>query len=371
MNSIHMRRALTLAARARGRTSPNPMVGAVIVKSGKKISEGYHQKAGADHAEIAALKKAKGGAKGATMYVTLEQCNHFGKTPPCTEAIISAGIKKVIVATRDPNPLVAGKGMAKLKRAGIAVTAGDGRDEAKRLNEPYMKFITKKVPFVTVKAAISLDGKVAAASGNSAWISNEKSRKIVHEMRAEADVVMIGVNTLLKDDPRLTARLGKPVKQPARPARPERPVRLIVDTHLKTPVTAKIFRTNGGTVWIAAGPDAPKKKAEALTSKGALILRTGLTKNRINLRSLMTELARRGIVNVLLEGGGELFTSAIEQKIADKAAFFIAPILLGGGERYSIFHGKGVNKVSDALRLKNVTYKNIDDNVLVVGKAAY
>ncbi|MFQ5431567.1 MAG: bifunctional diaminohydroxyphosphoribosylaminopyrimidine deaminase/5-amino-6-(5-phosphoribosylamino)uracil reductase RibD [Nitrospinota bacterium] len=361
MNSIYMRRALTLAARARGRTSPNPMVGAVIVKTGKKISEGYHRKAGNDHAEIAALKKAEGRTRGATMYVTLEPCNHFGKTPPCTEAIISAGIKKVIAATRDPNPLVAGKGIAKLKRAGIAVTVGDSRNEAKRLNEPYIKFITKKVPFVTVKAAISLDGKIAAASGNSNWISNEKSRKTAHQMRAVADVVMVGVNTLLKDDPRLNVRLGKSKKHP---------VRLIVDTHLKTPVTAKIFRAKGGAVWIAAGPDAPKKKAEALNSKGALILHTGLTENRINLQRLMKELARRGIINVLLEGGGELLTSAIEQRIADRAAFFIAPILLGGGEKYSIFHGKNINRVSDALRLKDVTYKNIDDNVLVEGKVA-
>ena len=359
MNSIFMLRALRLAARAKGRTSPNPMVGALIIKSGKKISEGYHQKAGADHAEIAALKKAKGSAQGATMYVTLEPCNHFGKTPPCTEAIISAGIKKVFIATRDPNPLVAGKGIAKLKRAGIAVTIGDSQVEAKQLNEPYIKFITKKVPFVTIKAAISLDGKIAAASGNSTWISNKKSRERAHQMRAEADVVMIGVNTLLKDDPRLNVRLGKPIKHP---------VRLIVDTHLKTKTTAKIFRTKGGAVWIAAGKNAEEKKAKALTSKGALVLRIGLTKKRINLRSLMKELARHGIVNVLLEGGGKLLTSAIEQQIADRAAFFIAPILLGGGETYSIFHGKGINKVSDAFRITDVTYKNIEDNVLVMGK---
>ena len=362
MNSTFMRRALTLAARGKGHTSPNPLVGAVIVKSGKKVSEGYHQKAGSDHAEIVALKKIKGAAKGATMYVTLEPCNHFGKTPPCTQAIVLAGIKKVIIAIRDPNPLVAGKGIAKLKRAGLDVTVGDSQKEAKRLNEPYIKFITKKTPFVTIKAAISLDGKIAAASGNSTWISNKKSRKTAHEMRANADVVMIGVNTLLKDDPRLNVRLGKTVTHP---------IRLIVDTHLKTKITANIFRTKGGAVWIAAGPDAPKKKAEVLRSKGALILRTGLTKNRINLRSLMKELARRGIVNVLLEGGGELLTSAIEQRIADKAAFFVAPILLGGGDRYSIFHGKGVNKVSDGLRLKNVTYTNMDDNVLVEGEVAH
>ena len=365
MNSIYMRRALRLAARASGHTSPNPMVGALIVKSGKKISEGYHQKAGADHAEIVALKKAKGSARGSTMYVTLEPCNHFGKTSPCTDAIISAGIKKVIVATRDPNPIVAGKGIAKLKRAGIAVTVGDCQNDAKGLNEPYIKFITKKVPFVTIKAAISLDGKIAAASGNSTWISNKKSRERAHQMRAGADVVMIGVNTLLKDDPRLNVRQVRPVrlKKPVKQT-----VRLIVDTHLKTPTTAKIFRTKGGSVWIAAGKNASKKKAEALTSKGAIILRIGLTKNRINLRSLMKELARRGIVNVLLEGGGKLLTSAIQQRIADRGAFFIAPILLGGSEKYSIFHGKGINKVNDAFRLKNVTYKNIDDNVLVEGK---
>ena len=209
MSSRYMRRALELAARGIGSASPNPMVGAVIVKSGRVIAEGFHKKAGADHAEIAAFKKAKGRAKGATMYVTLEPCNHFGKTPPCTDAILSAGIKKVVVAARDPNPLVAGKGIAKLKRAGIAVTVGDSQKEANRLNEPYTKFVKKKMPFVTIKAAVSLDGKIAASAGDSAWISNEKSRKKVHEMRRDADLVMVGVNTLLKDDPRLNVRLAR------------------------------------------------------------------------------------------------------------------------------------------------------------------
>ena len=361
MSSRYMRRALELAARGIGTTSPNPMVGAVIVKSGRVIAEGFHKKAGADHAEIAAFKKAKGRAKGATMYVSLEPCSHFGKTPPCTDAILLAGIKKVVVAARDPNPLVAGKGIAKLKRAGIAVTVGDSQNEAKRLNEPYTKFVTKKMPFVTIKAAVSLDGKIAASAGHSAWISNEKSRKKVHEMRAEADVVMIGVNTLLKDDPRLNVRLARPVKQP---------IRLIVDTHLKTKVTAKIFRTKGGTVWIAAGPGASKKKADALVKKGGVVIRVGLLKNRVNLKLLMKELARRGIVNVLLEGGGELLTSAVEERLVDRAAFFYAPLLLGGDGAYCVYHGKGQKRVQNGVKLKEVTFEQFDDNILVQGEVA-
>jgi diaminohydroxyphosphoribosylaminopyrimidine deaminase/5-amino-6-(5-phosphoribosylamino)uracil reductase len=336
------------------------MVGAVIVKSGKTVAEGFHQKAGHDHAEIVALKKAKGRAKGAAMYVTLEPCNHFGNRPPCSEAIISAGIKKVFVAMRDPNPIVAGKGVRRLKKAGISVVVGDMQNDALKLNEPYIKFVTKKLPFVTIKAAMSLDGKIAAASGNSAWISNVKSRQKAHEMRAAADLVMVGINTLLKDDPRLNVRYGK--------SSGRMPVRLIVDTHLKTPAGAKIFRTKGGPVWIAAGPDAPKKKAAALSEKGAVILRVGLKKKRINLQKLMKELARRGIVNVLLEGGGELMTSVIEERLADRAAFFIAPILLGGNDRYSIFHGKGAGKVGGGVELKNVTFKTFDDNILVEGE---
>lgn len=364
MNSTHMRRALELAARGIGAASPNPVVGAVIIKSGKIIAEGFHKKAGGDHAEIAAIKKTKGRAKGATMYVTLEPCNHFGKTPPCTDAIILAGIKKVIVAARDPNPLVAGKGIAKLKRSGIAVTVGDGQKQAKRLNEPYTKFITKKMPFVTIKAAISLDGKIAASSGDSAWISNEKSRKKVHEIRAEADVIMIGVNTLLKDNPRLNVRL-------ARPMRPvKQPIRLIVDTHLKTPANAKIFRTKGGAVWIAAGPDASKKKAADLTKKGAVVLRVGLLKNRVNLKLLMKELARREIVNVLLEGGGELLTSAVEERLVDRAAFFYAPLLLGGDSTYCVYHGRGIKRVQNGVKLKKVTFKQFDDNILIQGEVA-
>ena len=364
MSSRYMRRALELAARGIGTTSPNPMVGAVIVKSGRVIAEGFHKKAGGDHAEIAALKKAKGNAKGATMYLSLEPCNHFGKTPPCTNAIVLAGIKKVVVATRDPNPLVAGKGMAKLKRAGIAVAVGDCQREAKRLNEPYTKFITKKVPFVTIKAAVSLDGKIAASSGKSAWISNEKSRKKVHEMRAEADVVMIGVNTLLKDNPRLNVRLARPV----RPVK--HPIRLIVDTHLKTKITSKIFRTKGGTVWIAAGPGASKKKAGDLTKKGGVVMRVGLLKNRVNLKLLMKELARRGIVTVLMEGGGELFTSAVEQRLVDRAAFFYAPLLLGGDSTYCVYHGRGTKRVQNGVRLKGVTFEQLDDNCLVQGEVA-
>lgn len=361
-----MLRALALAEKARGRTSPNPLVGAVLIKNGKIIAEGFHEKAGKDHAEIVALKKAKGNAKGATLYVTLEPCSHHGKTPPCADAVIGAGVTKVVIATQDPNPLVAGKGIARLKKAGITVMVGLLQKEAQQINEGWNKFITQNLPFVTLKAACSLDGKIAAEDGTSKWISNDLSRQKVHEMRATSDAVMVGVNTVLKDDPRLNVRLKK--KDGVR-----HPLRVIVDTNLETPPSAAVLHSFGGKVIIATASDN-SRRAKALEEEGATILRLPEKNKRVNLKELMAELGKRGVVNLLMEGGAELYTAALNEGIVDKLALFYAPILLGGG-RYSIFGGAGVKSIAGAIKVGNMTVtpigggqlSKINANLLVEG----
>ena len=352
MKSEIMLRALALAETARGRTSPNPLVGAVLIKNGKIVAEGFHEKAGKDHAEIVAMKKAKGNAKGATLYVTLEPCCHEGKTPPCADAIIGAGIAKVVVATPDPNPLVAGKGIARLKKAGITVMVGLLQKEARQLNEGWNKFITQKLPFVTLKAACSLDGKIAAEDGSSKWISNELSRQKVHEMRAAADAVMVGVNTVLKDDPRLNVRLPKKTGF-------THPLRVIVDTNLDTPPDAAALHSAGGKVLIATASDN-SRRVKALEEEGADVLRLPEKNKRVSLKELLVELGSRGVVNLMIEGGGELYTAALNEGIVDKLALFYAPVLIGGG-RYQVFGGAGVKTMADAIAIHNMTVTPIGD----------
>ncbi len=359
MDSRFMARALKLAVRAKGRTSPNPLVGAVIVKSGKKIAEGYHKKAGEKHAEIAALEKAGPQARGAEMYVTLEPCCHTGRTGPCTDAIIEAGIKKVFLAMRDPNPLVAGKGIARLKKAGIKVSEGVMREEAKEVNAAFAKFITGGLPYVTLKAACSLDGKIAAEGGESKWISNSHSRKLVHEMRSESDAILVGVNTLLRDNPRLNVRpVKKGVKQP---------IRVIVDTSLKSPPDARIFNSRGGGVIVATSRNASGKRAKALAKRGAEIIRLPERKGMVSLKALMKALAKRDIVTVLLEGGSTLYSEALSIGIVDRVAIFFAPLLIGGSDRFSIFRGKGVRILKKALKVDDITYRKLGDNLLIEG----
>ncbi len=347
MKPEFMVRALQLAEKARGRTSPNPMVGAVIVKGNKIIAEGHHEKAGGDHAEVAAIKKAKGAAKDSCLYVTLEPCCHHGRTPPCTDAIIKAGIKKVVVAMQDPNPLVSGQGMTRLKKAGITVLHGLLQNEAKKLNEAYYKFITQKTPFVTLKAAISLDGKIADSEGVSKWISNETSRQKAHEMRNINDAVMVGVNTVLKDDPRLNVRLDKKgVKQP---------LRVIVDSSLQTPPGARVLHSHGGEVLIATA-SGDEKKARELENEGATIIYVREKNKKVDLAELMRELGKRDVVSVLLEGGAAIFADALKEGVVDKVALFYAPIILGGASRYSITGDGSGSSLAKAMMLESVSF---------------
>ena len=318
-----MEYALALASKARGHTSPNPLVGAVIVRDGEIVGEGYHQKAGDAHAEIHALNQAKGLAEGATMYVTLEPCCHWGRTPPCTESVIRAKLADVLVAMKDPNPQVAGDGIRQLQEAGMRVQVGLCKAESQRLNEVFIKYITTKRPFVILKSATSLDGKIATASGESQWITSEASRLKGHEVRAQVDAILVGVGTVLQDNPSLTARLPE--------RRNEDPIRVVVDSRGRTPLGAKVFNpdSNAGTI-IAVTENAPLEKIEALKAAGADVLIIEEQEGRVCLGTLMRKLGQKEITSVLIEGGGEINAAALQAGIVDKLMFFIAPKLIGG-----------------------------------------
>jgi len=346
-----MRRALELATK--GTTSPNPMVGCVLVKKGRILAEGYHKKAGKPHAEIEALKKIKD-ARGCMMYVTLEPCCHYGRTPPCTKAIIKADIKKVVLAMRDPNPKVDGKGMKELRRAGIEVVDGVLKKDAEKLNESYIKFITKKEPFVILKAAMSLDGKIATKTGDSKWISSEESRKEVHELRSKVDAVLVGVNTVITDNPQLTCRIknGK------------NPIKIIVDSSLRVPLNSKIF--DGGNVIIATTKNHNKKNKKILEGKGAKILITDEKNGRVDLKKLMRKLGELEITSVLIEGGSEINASALKSGIVDKVRFYIAPKIIGDDGK-TVISGLGTDSIKDSIKIKNLDCRKLNDDLVLEG----
>jgi diaminohydroxyphosphoribosylaminopyrimidine deaminase/5-amino-6-(5-phosphoribosylamino)uracil reductase len=344
MQNIHekyMAMAIALAKKAEGMTSPNPIVGAVIVKGGNIVGRGYHKKAGLPHAEINAIARAGAKARGATLYVTLEPCNHFGRTPPCTDAIINSGIRSVVAAMVDPNPLTKGRGIKILKKHGIKTTVGVLEYESRAMNRPFIKFIARKMPYVTVKAAQSIDGKIATRSGDSKWITGEDSRRYVHELRSKADAVMVGVNTVVADDPLLTARIPGVLKQP---------IRVIVDSTLKTPLSAKLFSVKGSKVVIATTVNSERvKKYQA---KGAEVVVVKGKAGRVDLKALLEELAARNITNVFVEGGGTLNASLFAEGLVDRALFFIAPKVVGGRDARTSVEGIGVKLVKDSTGLK-------------------
>ena len=334
----YIKLALDLAKKAKGITSPNPCVGAVIVKDGKVAGKGFHRFAGGPHAEIYALRQAGKKAEGATMYVSLEPCSHYGRTPPCTDAIIRSGIRRVVAAIKDPNPVNNGRGLRILRSRGIKTDVGFLEAEARELNEDFIKYITKKMPFVAVKVAESLDGKIATRTGDSKWITGDKAREFVHKLRSEHDAVMVGAWTVLKDDPLLTARVkGKRVKQP---------LRIILAGRTKIPYKARILNSKGGNVVIAA----TKEK-----------------NGRVDIRSLLGELAKREITSVLIEGGGETVASALEAGLVDKIYFFIAPKIIGGRKATTSVEGEGVEKAGKAIRLKQMSFRKIGDDLLIEG----
>jgi diaminohydroxyphosphoribosylaminopyrimidine deaminase/5-amino-6-(5-phosphoribosylamino)uracil reductase len=358
-DEIYMRMALRLAEKGRGRTSPNPMVGAVVVKSGKVISRGYHRKAGDPHAEAIALKRAGKKAKGATLYVTLEPCSHTNKrTPPCTPLVLQSEVKRVVVSMIDPNPRVSGGGIKTLRKAGIEVVSGVLEREARALNEAYLKYITTGMPFVTLKIAQTLDGKIATASGESKWITSEKAREEGQRLRNSNDAILVGVNTVLKDNPSLTARVpgGRD------------PIRVIVDSRLRTPVNAKVItQRSSAKTCIATLDTMPKDKLVKLLDNGAEILLARGRIGHIDLKYLMKMLGSFGITSVLIEGGSEVNASALKARIVDKVVMFIAPKLMAGTDARCSIGGKAPAKLSKAISLHDVTSRFIGPDMVVVG----
>lgn len=355
----YMERALSLAIRGRGRTSPNPMVGAVLTRGGTIIGEGYHAVAGGDHAEVIALKAAGGSTAGAVCYVTLEPCVHHGKTPPCTEALVQAGITKVVVAACDPNPVVAGKGVQRLRQAGIAVEVGLLQEEAVRLNEAYFKYMQTGKPFVVLKAALSLDGKLATRTGDSRWITGDPARRRVHEIRNTVDAVIVGIGTVLKDDPMLTVRLGG--------AEDRDPLRVVVDTRGRLPATAKLLQSGCQRPLIAVGPRITEARLRQLQECGAEVIVLPAGAGGISLPHLITELGRRAITSVMIEGGGRLATAVLQAGVVDKLVLMFAPILIGGKKAPTLLQGEGIEKLTEALCIKQLTVERIGDDVLLEG----
>lgn len=355
-----MTRALELAAKGIGTTSPNPRVGAVIVRQGEIIAEGWHSRPGRDHAEIAALKKISNNAGGGTMYVTLEPCSTYGRTPPCTAEIIQSGIKRVVAAMTDPNPEHRGRGMRLLRRHGIETSCGMLRAEAATLNAGFIKFHTEGLPHVVAKAAISLDGKIATVTGDSRWITNKKARKYAHQLRCESDAVLIGANTALKDDPMLTVRHVA--------GRKRQPRRVVAGSIAGINLTARLLEPDlaPGTT-IAVTHRAPESKIEKIRRKGAEVIFCNSKKERVDLCDLMRRLARRGYLYILIEGGSEILTTAFEEGLVDEIAFFYAPIIVGGKGAPTPVSGKGIRRIEEALKIKNVDIKVLDDNILIRG----
>jgi diaminohydroxyphosphoribosylaminopyrimidine deaminase/5-amino-6-(5-phosphoribosylamino)uracil reductase len=357
----YMGRALSLAKLALGHVSPNPAVGAVVVKNRKVVGQGYTQPPGGPHAEIVALKEAGAASRGATMYVTLEPCCHYGRTPPCTKAIISAGIKEVHISTIDPNPLVCGKSITELEKAGIMVDIGEHEEEAREIIQIYAKYITSKIPFVTAKFAMSLDGKIATKTGDSKWISGEESRRYVHYLRLVHDAVMVGVNTVLTDDPQLTVRLcskgGMTHNQP---------LRVIVDADGRTPITSKVFNAPG-KVLMAVSKNIKPARVKAFRQQGADVAFLPSRRGQIDLSALLQELGKRQITGVLAEGGGQLLGSFFDNKLVDKVLVFIAPIIIGGKQAKTPVAGQGIGSVTEALKLDRMKMRACNGDVMISG----
>lgn len=356
----YMRMAISLARKGMGTTSPNPMVGAVIVKGQKIVGEGYHKKAGLPHAEVVALEAAGQMARGGTLYVNLEPCCHQGKTPPCVGAIVKAGMKKVVLAMRDPNPLVCGKGIEQLKRAGIDVKEGLLEAEARQLNEAFVTFKEKNRPFIVMKAATSLDGKIATKIGESRWISNEESRKYANKLRSTMDGVMVGINTVILDNPMLVPRVTKPKRIPAR---------IVLDSKLRIPLTCQLVKTaDRYRTIIFALHEARAEKESRLTSMSVEVVRVGTGDNgRISLAEVCRSLAERDITSVLLEGGGELNSSLLKEGFVDKVVFFYAPKIIGGKNASNLIAGKGVDFLKDAYRIDVTSVRRLKEDICVEG----
>jgi diaminohydroxyphosphoribosylaminopyrimidine deaminase/5-amino-6-(5-phosphoribosylamino)uracil reductase len=361
-----MQRALTLAAKARGMTSPNPMVGAVIVKNGKVIAEDYHKKAGEPHAEALAIIKAADKAKGSILYVTLEPCCHLDKrTPPCTKAIINSGIKKVFIAMKDPNPKVSGKGIEELKRHNIEVFSGLLQDKAKKLNEAYIKYITTRTPFVILKTAMTLDGKIATPEGQSKWITAEKARMIVHQMRSRVDAILTAVGTVKADNPEFTVRIGQRAK--GKGQKVKNPIRILIDPNLEIPLDYRIFDVPPETIVVTRGQKTENRRQKEKTFIDRGIKMIEYDGERVDLKWLMKRLGETGITSVMIEGGSSLNAYALQDGIVDKVVFFIAPKIIGGRNSIPAIGGKTFRRLDNAFRVIGMKIKRVGDDLMIEG----
>ncbi|HMK48761.1 MAG TPA: bifunctional diaminohydroxyphosphoribosylaminopyrimidine deaminase/5-amino-6-(5-phosphoribosylamino)uracil reductase RibD [Thermodesulfovibrionales bacterium] len=347
-----IRRTLSLAKKASGLTSPNPMVGAVLVRNGQVIAEDFHKKPGTPHAEALVIAQAGEKTRGSTLYVNLEPCCHTDKrTPPCTKAILGAGISRVVVAMNDPNPKVSGMGLRELERAGIMVSSGILQDEARRLNESYIKYITTGMPFVVLKAAMTLDGKIATPAGQSKWITGEKARKTVHRLRSSVDAIITAIGTVKADDPQMTARIkgGK------------NPIRIVIDPGLEIPPDARVLKSPPETIVVTK---EVKKKADCLNLPESSVI---CYEGTLNLKWLLGKLGERHITSVLIEGGSSLNAHALSDGVVDKVMFFISPKIIGGKDSFPVVGGKTFRRLEEAYTLRDVSVRRVGGDILVEG----
>lgn len=352
-----MERALELAMKGIGKVNPNPLVGAVIVKDGEIIGEGYHECYGEAHAERNAVKNVVRSVEGSTIYVTLEPCAHYGKTPPCVDLIIEKKFKKVVVGMLDPNEKVAGKSIEKLKKHGIDVVVGVKEEECKKINEIFIKYITSKIPFVILKSGMSLDGKIATYSGESKWITSKESREDSQNLRNRLNSIMVGVNTVIADDPELTCRINNEKNL----------IRIVVDTKLRIPLDSKVVKNNDKLTIVATVLSSNESKKQKLRDLGVKVIEVPEKNNRVDLTELVKKLGEEGIDSILIEGGGTLNFSALEENIVDKMIFYIAPKILGGENSKSCIAGLGFSKLNQAVNLKNISYRKIGEDLVVEG----
>ncbi len=355
-----MKLAIELAKKGVGYVNPNPLVGAVIVKDGKIVGQGYHRAFGEDHAEVDAIKNSNGDITNSTMYVTLEPCSHYGKTPPCVNTIIKNGISKVVLAMKDPNPMVSGRGINILRESGVEVIVGVLEEEARRLNEVFIKYITKNKPFVILKTAMTLDGKIATTIGDSKWISNEKSRYYVHKLRHKVSVIMVGINTIIKDNPKLTTRLNE--------IEGKDPIRVIVDSKGRVPISSNILNIKSNSKTIIATTDKmDKNKVKEIEAKGGEVIVTPATDNKVDIKYLIKKLGQQGIDSILLEGGGTLNYSCLNEGVVDKVISFISPKIIGGSEAKTPIEGEGKDYIRDSFKLRDISVSRFDEDIMIEG----
>ena len=358
IDEFYMDKALELAIKGMGKTNPNPIVGSIIVKENKIIGKGYHEHYGQAHAERNAIKNAIDDVSGSTIYINLEPCAHYGKTPPCVDLIIEKKIKRVVIGMLDPNPLVAGKSIEKLRKNNIEVIVGIREEECRKINEIFIKYITSKLPYVIIKSGISLDGKIATYTGESKWITSKDSRIHGHELRNKMTGIMVGINTIVLDNPMLTYRGEKEGRNP---------IRIVLDSNLRIPIESNVIRYNNGNTIVACIKNSNNSKKIFLENIGIKIIETNEDDGEVDLKELMKKLAEEKIDSILLEGGGTLNYSALKKGIVDKVRFYIAPKIIGGEKSKNSVGGQGFEKLEQCINLKNISCFNIGEEIVVEG----